>query len=172
MRPSELLKNLRSLGVELSLNGEKLHVEAPSGVLTPELREELRIHKLELLSILRYGTPAAWLYLHIGREVRTPGGEGTLWQVFRDRAGVVINGRVRFFELGEVEFMRGPRRGVGAAVEWNMERNGGKNEGKTGAKQGRFQGEQDEHQAGQHEQGEQQAGQAERKQGKQRGREA
>jgi len=168
MRPSELLKNLRSLGVELSLNGEKLHVEAPSGVLTPELREELRIHKLELLSILRYGTPAAWLYLHIGREVRTPGGEGTLWQVFRDRAGVVINGRVRFFELGEVEFMRGPRRGVGAAVEWNMERN--ETAAKMGAKHGQsrgrlqpvptnrnhtkedgqagWEGEQDEHQAG------------------------
>lgn len=49
----ELLSELRRLGVKLRLEDEKLHVIAPAGVLTPELREQLRLNRDALTAIVR-----------------------------------------------------------------------------------------------------------------------
>ncbi|HTE45927.1 MAG TPA: amino acid adenylation domain-containing protein, partial [Gemmatimonadaceae bacterium] len=48
----ELLERLRSLDVRLWLDGDHLRVSAPAGVLTPELRDELRAKRDELREVL------------------------------------------------------------------------------------------------------------------------
>jgi DNA modification methylase len=49
----ELLSELRARGVALTVAGNRLHVEAPQGVLTPELRAGLWRWKPELLAVLK-----------------------------------------------------------------------------------------------------------------------
>ena len=49
---SALLDRLHAAGVQLTANGDKLHVSAPPGVLTPELRAELLANKPALLEVL------------------------------------------------------------------------------------------------------------------------
>jgi len=53
MTAEAILDRLRSLGARVSLAGDKLHVEAPAGVLTPDLRQELIEHKAELVRLLQ-----------------------------------------------------------------------------------------------------------------------
>ncbi len=49
----ELLGYLRSLDISLSLDGDALKCNAPQGVLTPELRQELAERKPEIIAFLR-----------------------------------------------------------------------------------------------------------------------
>ncbi|HEX8145176.1 MAG TPA: condensation domain-containing protein [Pyrinomonadaceae bacterium] len=53
MNPAELLAFLSARGVELSVAVDRLHVDAPVGVLTPTLRAELTTHKTEIIELLR-----------------------------------------------------------------------------------------------------------------------
>jgi hypothetical protein len=65
---NRLIDDLRRRGVVLTACGEKLRVDAPAGVLTPDLRTVLAGHKDELLAALRdadpvadpYEVPAGW----------------------------------------------------------------------------------------------------------------
>nr|WP_298143389.1 non-ribosomal peptide synthetase [uncultured Pseudomonas sp.] len=50
---NHLLAELHQLGVKLRLEGDELRVNAPHGVLTDELRQMLRRHKEDILSLLR-----------------------------------------------------------------------------------------------------------------------
>src|SRR5438132_1165197 len=61
MTASDLLSQLRELGVEIKVSGDdRLIIDAPKGAITPELRSELASHKPELLQILRAEqTPAS-----------------------------------------------------------------------------------------------------------------
>jgi hypothetical protein len=52
LSPEELLARLRTLGVRLDLSNGALHVRAPSGVLTPELRSALALHRREISLLL------------------------------------------------------------------------------------------------------------------------
>jgi thioesterase domain-containing protein len=49
----QLLGRLRGLGVEVSADGDRLRINAPKGVLTPELRDELGRRKAEILAFLQ-----------------------------------------------------------------------------------------------------------------------
>jgi hypothetical protein len=49
---ASILTELRANGAVLVPIGERLRIEAPIGVLTPELKERLRRHKVELLAFL------------------------------------------------------------------------------------------------------------------------
>lgn len=53
----DLLSELQSLGVELSANGDRLHVKAPAGVVTYALRERLTKAKPDLLQLLATNQP-------------------------------------------------------------------------------------------------------------------
>src|SRR5262245_36664425 len=53
MSADELLTNCQQAGIILSAQGDILEVDAPRGVLTPELRSQLAHHKAELLEALR-----------------------------------------------------------------------------------------------------------------------
>jgi amino acid adenylation domain-containing protein/non-ribosomal peptide synthase protein (TIGR01720 family) len=55
----DLLLRLRALGVTLTLDGERLKVSGPSGVITEELRAELAPRKAELIAFLREAAPSA-----------------------------------------------------------------------------------------------------------------
>lgn len=50
---NHLLAELHKLGVKFRLEGDELRVNAPQGVLTDELRQMLRRHKEDILSLLR-----------------------------------------------------------------------------------------------------------------------
>ena len=52
MTASGLLIQLRSLGVELSVTGDRLRYKAPAGVMTPALCSEVSRQKVELLAFL------------------------------------------------------------------------------------------------------------------------
>jgi amino acid adenylation domain-containing protein len=50
---AELLTRLRAIGVQLTLEGDVLRLNAPKGALTPALQQELKASKPELLELLR-----------------------------------------------------------------------------------------------------------------------
>ncbi len=53
MTASAILDGLHRRGVRFSINGDRLHWRAPSGVMTDADLSALREHKPELLAILR-----------------------------------------------------------------------------------------------------------------------
>ncbi|MDV2992195.1 MAG: D-alanine--D-alanyl carrier protein ligase [Chroococcidiopsis sp. SAG 2025] len=53
MNLHSLLSHLSQQGIKLSTNGDLLEVDAPKGVLTPELRNSLAQYKAEILLLLR-----------------------------------------------------------------------------------------------------------------------
>jgi hypothetical protein len=52
MTDKDFLKSFEALGISLSSERGRLIVEAPTGVLTPQLREELVRRKSELIAAL------------------------------------------------------------------------------------------------------------------------
>ena len=53
MTPRELLEKLQALDVEIIADGDRIRCNAPAGVLTPELKEEMSRRKPEILAYLR-----------------------------------------------------------------------------------------------------------------------
>ena len=120
MTPHELLETLRQAGAEIFAVGDRLRVRAPRGVVTDEIRRCLAEHKPQLLAELsatpgwppecldaerRFGVPHARLFPLIGRRVSTPAGDGTLVQVFAERAAVRLDAQphqLAFFLPAEV----------------------------------------------------------------------
>ena len=52
MTAIEILNYVKSAGILLAARGDRLHVEAPAGAVTPAVREALTRHKAALLSLL------------------------------------------------------------------------------------------------------------------------
>ena len=52
MTTCDLLNACGVIGIHLEVRGEQLHVGAPAGVVTPELRDALMRHKPDLLALL------------------------------------------------------------------------------------------------------------------------
>ena len=52
MKRNELLNELDKLGVKLSVKNEQLIINAPKGVLTPELRQSVKEYKQEIITLL------------------------------------------------------------------------------------------------------------------------
>ena len=52
MTPDALLDKLERLNVKVTINGDKLRLEAPAGVLTPELKEAVSQQKPALIALL------------------------------------------------------------------------------------------------------------------------
>jgi len=55
----DLFSRLRQSGIAIRVNGEDLQYDAPPGALTPDLREELRTHKLEIVRFLLQANASA-----------------------------------------------------------------------------------------------------------------
>ena len=104
MNAEELLTEVEALGMTVHLDGEVLRFR-PGSVVPPDLVEELRAHKPELVelvnlrgwpeasrdSVRRFRVPEARLYPYLGKPVATRQGPGRLLQVFRDRAAVALD---------------------------------------------------------------------------------
>ena len=54
----DVLREARRRGVELAVNGSRLHVDAPQGAMTPDLLDALRRHKADLLALVPERDPA------------------------------------------------------------------------------------------------------------------
>lgn len=73
MTPATLLRQLHQRDVRLEAAGNTLRVDAPAGVMSPELGEQIRAYKNELMTILT-STPllAEWLHeirlMHEGQD--------------------------------------------------------------------------------------------------------
>ena len=61
MTGEQLMQEIVALGGQLSINGDRVRVEAPEGVLTPELKAAITEHKAELLELLRQQNNATYL---------------------------------------------------------------------------------------------------------------
>ena len=60
MTPAHLVSEVEALDIHLSLNGDKLHIDAPTGVLTPELLHYLTERKTDLLTWLDPDIPQSF----------------------------------------------------------------------------------------------------------------
>src|ERR671918_134034 len=47
-----LMRDLQAAGVVLEVRDRRLHVDAPAGLITPEMRDSIARHKAELLAML------------------------------------------------------------------------------------------------------------------------
>lgn len=54
MNTTEIVNELRGAGAVIEAHGDRLRIDAPKGLLTPERREALRAHKHELLRWLSW----------------------------------------------------------------------------------------------------------------------
>lgn len=48
----DLLAELTAAGIRIDAHGDRLHVDAPPGTMTPELRQRLLAHKADLLAVI------------------------------------------------------------------------------------------------------------------------
>jgi len=53
MTIEDLIAELQNRGVILKVNGDRLLVDAPAGVLSPEIRDSLRVQKSMIVDLLR-----------------------------------------------------------------------------------------------------------------------
>ena len=53
----KFLKKIRSLGIELTLDENKIRCKSPNGALTPEIRAELAKRKEEIVSFFKSLSP-------------------------------------------------------------------------------------------------------------------
>ena len=77
MTGGQVLAVLKSRGVVLEPQGDRLHYRAPRGILTPELRQALAEHKAEIMALLRRPrlvlAPPRWHAEEVGRRVEEEG---------------------------------------------------------------------------------------------------
>jgi hypothetical protein len=64
-----ILKHLHSLGAIMSVEADRLRIDAPTGVLTPEVKAALIENKSEIIGLLQVFTPPV---------IREPNGEDPL----------------------------------------------------------------------------------------------
>jgi len=61
MSTVEFLSYLRSLDVNVSVDGDRFRINAPAGVVTPEIHKELADRKSEILHFLKEAAQASHL---------------------------------------------------------------------------------------------------------------
>jgi len=111
-----LMDSIEAKGIHVRLDGDRIKL-SPKSELTPELIDEVRDHKPELLHFLRsewprqclnaqkrWGNPHSILYPLIGKRISTSTGRGQLLQVLNQVAAVHVEGheKVSFVDWREV----------------------------------------------------------------------
>ncbi len=85
MNASELISQAEGLGITLRVVGDKLRVKAQLGILTPEIKAELKTHKAEIMEALSVAAPRSARIYHVvvdtdgvrkGMAVIDPSGDG------------------------------------------------------------------------------------------------
>ncbi|HVR10577.1 MAG TPA: hypothetical protein VMW75_21205 [Thermoanaerobaculia bacterium] len=99
-----MLETLARLSLSIAVDCDGLVVKGRRSALTPDLKQAIRDHKAELVSLVaadgwppesldaerRFGRWHARLYPLIGKTVATPRGAGRLAQVFPERGSVIL----------------------------------------------------------------------------------
>lgn len=94
MTTQELVQHLQQQDVRLAVHGDQLRVDAPRGILTPDLRRDLQERKPEVLALIRERNPRT---MPAPTEV-----EAMSLEQFA-KAGLIV--RVRAASLGELLFV-------------------------------------------------------------------
>jgi hypothetical protein len=115
MTSLKLLQDLEDLGVRVAVRGDNIHLRGPKHANTPALRERVRAHKAELLSLLASQSLSALLAMPLDKfsqhgqilEISVPWWDETLFFVplFKDaetlrREGIVAHRIWTARELG------------------------------------------------------------------------
>lgn len=101
-----ILAELEALSIQVGTDGQVLELVGPRGALRPELEEEIRSRKRDLLELVelqrwpeasreavrRHGQRWARLYPFVGKSILTPLGAGRLVGVLPEQATVVLDG--------------------------------------------------------------------------------
>ena len=109
----QIVSRLEEIGGTLVLDGDRIHYKIPSGdTEVQRLLAQLRRQRERVRTLLlqreadRFTRPHTKLFPFLGRKVRTPGGPGTLLQVFAERVTVLLDSelsRCSFFWPTEIE---------------------------------------------------------------------
>ncbi|MEP6898698.1 MAG: hypothetical protein ABI870_09220 [Rhodanobacter sp.] len=98
MSAIELSRQCRAAGIRLQARGDRLHVEAPAGSITPELRKALTEHKADLLALhairahlqmlaVKLGIPRAVVDVLPIEELEATAEQSTLYEGYLDGDG-------------------------------------------------------------------------------------
>ncbi len=102
MTPTNLLTELERRNVKVSLAGDKLRVEAPAGVLTPDLKEVLIKHKPLIMVLLKMNStnpplkiakPEANQFVEVQNMTAWP---GIVVPIYRTRPDCMAAGRCKW----------------------------------------------------------------------------
>ena len=72
---TDVIREVDGLGIQLRVDCENLRIRAPKGVVTPELLEDIRRHKKELLHL------EEWTFRHMAIPSQVKLGEVDTWLV-------------------------------------------------------------------------------------------
>lgn len=110
MTAETLIDTLRADGIQLAVNGDRLHVEAPTGRYNADLRTRLLEHKADVVKLitmrdrlhaiaLTIGVPAAVVDHLPAAELRACIDQLPLWEGQCDEQGESLQARVLVFYL-------------------------------------------------------------------------
>ena len=97
MNTVKFLSHLRSLNVKIWLDGERLRVKAPPGVLTKELKDQMKEHKENILNLLQKAQPSAIKICLDGERVHVKASPGVLTKKLNDQLNAHKEGFFKTF---------------------------------------------------------------------------
>jgi len=130
MSAEALVDTLHAAGIQLAVNGDRLHVEAPAGQYTTDLRARLIEHKADVVKLIAMrdrllgtaqtvGVPAAIVDFLPASELRACIAQLPLWEGQRDELGEPLQARVLVFYLRALAGMEPAVGGSPAALRRN-----------------------------------------------------
>ena len=72
---TDVIREVDGLGIQLWVDGDNLRIRAPKGVVTPELLEDIKRHKKELLHL------EMWNFRHLEIPSQEQRGKVDVWLV-------------------------------------------------------------------------------------------
>ncbi|MGH8146475.1 MAG: hypothetical protein ACREPY_09085 [Rhodanobacteraceae bacterium] len=110
MTAETLVDSLHAAGIQLAVNGDRLHVEAPPGRYNADLRASLIEHKADVVTLIAMrdrllaiaqtiGVPATIVNRLPASELRACIDQLPLWEGQRDEHGEPLQARVLVFYL-------------------------------------------------------------------------
>jgi hypothetical protein len=130
MTAEALIDTLHAAGIHLTVNGDRLHVEAPAGRYNPDLRARLLEHKADLVKLIAMhdrllgiartiGVPAAIVERLPASDLRACLDQLPLWEGQHNEQGEPLQDRVLVFYLRALAGMERGARGSPAEQRRN-----------------------------------------------------
>ena len=111
MNPYELILLCNKKMIAIRVQAGDIALNGPKGSISRDLMFEVRRNKIQIRRILDNCISKSECHYmalrpYLKCKVMTPDGSGTLWQIFRTRAGVILDGLpeyVTFYNPAELE---------------------------------------------------------------------